>query len=202
MSREVLARALNTILLFVCFVVAFGFVNLMAKFFPAYVGVAAFWFVLTISVFMMSILLHSFKNHKTSLVVTISTLTVFTAVAFVIAVDKPKAVVYDTEVMVSMTLIACALAALPFIVKQQVLCFSENHARRDSIFFGASVMWLSTLFADLMFLIKWSVQGILLERLRYMTLGGAGFNDVLFFYGAVAFLTITLFHLITRSLNV
>jgi len=202
MSRKILTGALNAVLLPLCFVIALGIVNSITKFFPIYVGVAAVWFVLTISVYMMIILLRSVWNHRMSLGVTVSTWVLFTIVAFIIAVDKPTTVDYDTRVMVPMAFIACVLASLPFIVNQEILRFSEHHARRDSIYFGASIMWLSTFFADMIFLLKWSVQGVLLERLRYMMPGGAGFNDVLFYYGTVAFLALSLFHLTARQIHI
>lgn len=200
-NRGALTGVLSVILMLVCFVIAFGIVILIAKTLPSDVGIATCYFMPIVSFVMMTTLLRSIKNYRTSLSVTIFILVVFTTLAFVTAVDKTTAVVYDTRIMMSMTFIACSLAVLPFILKNKYLHFSKYYAKRDSIYFGASVMWLSPLFADTLFLIKWGIEGILFERLESLTLGGAGFNDVLFFYGAIAFLTITLFHLITRFLH-
>jgi hypothetical protein len=61
-------------------------------------------------------------------------------------------------------------------------------------------MWLSTLLSDLFIWIKWGIQGVFWDYIKTMTLGGEGFNDVLFYYGFWAFITSFSFGIINRFL--
>jgi len=86
-------------------------------------------------------------------------------------------------------------------VKQRLIHFLEKNARRDSIFFAASIMWLSPFLAEILLLLSWFIQGKLWNRLSCMVLGGSGTNDVLFFYGFWVFISIGFFHFLTSGIK-
>lgn len=76
----------------------------------------------------------------------------------------------------------------------------SERAALDSIYFGTSIMWLSPFLAELVIWAKWYMIGIFWEKASYMTLGGNGTRDVLFWYGFWAFITMSSFQVLLKIL--
>lgn len=154
---------------------------------------------LIITCIMIWKLLPSMRRSKYTFVTLMSTVSIYTLFVYLIAVDTPESVTFDTRIMSFLTLPIYTLAVLPFVAKQHVICFQKERAERDSVFLAASIMWLSPSLAEILVLLRWYVQGNLWNRLNYMVLGGNGTNDVLFFYGFWAFLSVNLFHFFSEK---
>ena len=154
--------------------------------------------ILIFTLIMFWKLLPSLKHSRNTLIIEVAMISVYTLIIYLIAVDTPKSVNFDTRILSILTLFVYVVAILPFIVKQRLIHFLEKNARRDSIFFAASIMWLSPFLAEILLLLSWFIRGNLWNRLSYMVLGGSGTNDVLFFYGFWVFISIEFFHFLTR----
>jgi MFS family permease len=154
--------------------------------------------ILIIIIIMFWKLIPSLKHSRNTLIIEVAMISVYTLIIYLIAVDTPKSVNFDVQILSILTLFVYVTAILPFTVKQRLIHFLEKNARRDSIFFAASIMWLSPFLAEILLLLSWFIQGNLWNRLSYMVLGGSGTNDVLFFYGFWVFISIDFFHFLTR----
>lgn len=162
-----------------------------------YVPVNAFVFlVLLLVCLMLWKLVDSLKHSKKTLVALVLTIFAYSSTIYFIAVDMAEVVVFNTQILSYLAILICMIAGLPFVVEQPIICFRQTTAKRDSICFAATVMWLSPLIAEVAILFKWYFRGDLWNRLGYMVLGGKGIADILFFYGFWAFLAMTLFHLL------
>jgi hypothetical protein len=155
--------------------------------------------VLFASIIMLYSLLSSFRNSKILSIKTITLICGCTTIVYLTATDTPTAVTYNVTIMNLLTLSVYFIAVLPFFFKRTIISFEQSKAKKHSISLATSVMWLSPFLADMLVLLRWHVSGEL-ERLSYMVLGGAGTNDILFFYGFWLLVSMSFFHLFGRVL--
>jgi hypothetical protein len=61
-------------------------------------------------------------------------------------------------------------------------------------------MWLSPFITEIYIWGKWLITGIFFEKAGYMTLGGAGTQDILFWPGFFTLIALSCFHLLRKSI--
>jgi len=62
-------------------------------------------------------------------------------------------------------------------------------------------MWLSPFIAEMFIWAKWFLTGVLFEKASYMTVGEAGTQDILFWQGFLALVTMTCFHVLIHTVS-
>lgn len=78
--------------------------------------------------------------------------------------------------------------------------FSEEHAIEESFYFAVSIMWLSPLIAEIYIWGKWLITEVFFEKVSYMTLGGAGTQDIPFWQGLLTLVSLACFHFLRKMI--
>lgn len=156
--------------------------------------------VLFCSVIMLYVLRPFFRNSRNLLVFTLF-ICGYTIIVYLIGIDTPNAVYYNTISMYFLLLPVYVVTAFPFLSpRKTIISFEGSRAKIQSIGFATSIMWLSPFFAEMLMLARWYVSGEFWHRISYMVLGGAGANDVLFYFGFWIFVSVCSFHISGRIL--
>lgn len=119
----------------------------------------------------------------------------YSIVIWATSTETSENVTFNTQIMSYLTYLICGIAIMPILGLNYFINY-EKQSVRNSIFLPTSTMWLSPLLAEMYIWAKWFALGIFREKASYMTLGGAGTQDILFWYGFLALVITTSFHLL------
>lgn len=136
--------------------------------------------------------LRSMKNRTTSIGIIIIIL--YSIAIWAVSTETPENITFNIPIISYLTYLVCIIAIMPFFSWTRFIKFSEEHFVRESTYFATSTMWLSPFIAEIYIWAKWFVTGVFWEKASYMTLGGAGTQDVLFWQGFLALILMTSFH--------
>lgn len=153
--------------------------------------------VVSTSILMLWKLSPSLRNSRSTFLMITAIVLIYSCLIYLLAVETLEGVTFNSAIMMLLTLSVYTVALLPFLMKQSIVSFLTESAKRDSAFFAASIMWLAPFLAEMLILLRWLLSGEI-GRLNYMVLGGAGLNDVLVYYGFWAIISVSLFHLIGK----
>jgi len=112
--------------------------------------------------------------------------------------ETPENVTFKVDILTFLNYFICLVTILTFLGWTRFIWFSEEHAISESICFTVSTMWLSPFIAEMYIFGKWLVTGVLFEKASYMTLGGAGTQDILFWQGFLTLIILVCFHMLRK----
>lgn len=79
-------------------------------------------------------LLPSFRNSKSTFAIATVMGSIYVIIIYLIAVDTPRAVVFNTEIVAYLTLLTYTLAVLQFLLKQPIVSFQSSSAEQTQLF--------------------------------------------------------------------
>lgn len=201
------------VLLIMGFVTSFHFstffVSCLGKFqFDSYVEifqikvnlVAGFFFPLLATVIFLYLLLDLRESASYVAFATFSLL-FMTIIVYSIRSETNEMVMFDPETMLFLSVTSLLLGMVVFWRKRPVTVIPNTRFLRRILFYPSGIMWLSAFIAELIILFRWHNERGLVERIDYMVLGGAGFNDVLAFYGLVTAFSAILFFVLLSLIS-
>lgn len=151
------------------------------------VQIAMFLFLsIPLSFYLLLQTVETFRKSKIQLSLFVITLFFYTLIAYFLAYDQSGNIIFNPEPVVNLTLISYVVlveASLLFLYE-----LSRNGIRKRQDFLpyvglASSIPWISPLIVEFLFLFRWALLGIFDVKTQGKTLGGAGWNDVLFLYG-------------------
>lgn len=155
--------------------------------------------IIPLSVFMLHKLfvsLNYLKNKVTHL--TVFFILTYSSIILATASESFEGITFDIETIKVLSHFVFLISILISLEWIPSLKFSSERSVLDSVFFAASIMWLSPFIAELFIWTKWSIIGIAFERASHFTIGGAGTQDILFWPGLWAVSTMYYFQSLIR----
>jgi len=120
---------------------------------------------------------------------------------FYIRSETNEMVTFDPDTMLFLSATSLFLGVVAFFWKSPTTVSPNNRLLRRILFYPSGIMWLSGFIAEIIVLFGWHNEGVLSDRIDYMVLGGAGFNDVLAFYGLVTIFSAILFFVVLNFVS-
>jgi len=209
-----LRKPVTFILLFASLVISFQFsaylIGLLGKFQSIWFTeilhikvnlIAGLIFPLVAAIMFLYLLLDLRKSVSHMFFVFFSLL-VMTMIVYSIRTETAEMVIFDPSAMLFLAAVLLFLGILAFCWRRPITVAPDGRLLRRTIFFSSGIMWLSVLISELLILLRWHYESVLVERISYMVLGGAGFNDVLVFYGLVNTFSAILFFVILSFVSI
>jgi len=162
--------------------------------------VAGFFFPLLAAILFLHLLM-SLRESITRTAFVLLSLLFMTLIVYSIRLETRDMVVFDPKTMLFLAFTSLFLGISAFYCKRPTTLAADNRLLGRVLFFSSGIMWLSGFIAELIVLFRWQNEGVLIERINYMVLGGAGFNDVLAFYGIVTTFTSILFFIVLNFIS-
>ena len=162
------------------------------------------YFIWPLCILLFCQLVNQAKKSMFRLVLVATTSIVYFIVSYFLVLDKEEGIVFDPTPTINLPLMTTILLFVSFLLFIFDLSKGKSFdsIKWEFVGFSSSIPWLIPLIVEIIYLIRWSFEGIFFQKTIGKAIGGAGDQDALFFYGILNFIGTSVIVLIMSKFNI
>lgn len=159
------------------------------------------YFIWPLCIILFWQLVNQSKKSKFRLATIAITSIVYFTVSYSLVLDKEEGIVFDPNPFINLSLMTVIVLVIGFLLFIFSKGKSLGSTKWEFIGFSSCIPWLIPPIIEIIYLIRWSFEGIFFQKTVGKAIGGGGDMDVLFFYGFLNFIGSSIIVFIMSKFN-